>query len=135
LEDHAARRRPLELEDAAAGRRLAAARLADEPERLAAPDREADAVHGADEAPRLAEQPPTDREVLDEVPDLQQQLAAAVPRHRIPSAASRSASQHAVTWPSSPIGRSGGTSRWQRSTANPHRLVNAQPAGRWTRSG
>ena len=49
--------------------RLAAARLADQAERLAAPDVEADAVDGLDRGDRPLHDPAPDREVLDEVPD------------------------------------------------------------------
>ena len=51
-----------EAQDHTADRRLAAAGFADEPERLAALDGKADAVHGADEAAAGVE---GDAEVLD----------------------------------------------------------------------
>jgi hypothetical protein len=53
--------------DRAAGRRLAAAGLADEPEGLPGLDREADPVDGLHRADLALEQPAADREVLDEV--------------------------------------------------------------------
>ena len=59
-----------------AGRRLAAAGLADEAERLAALDVERDAVDGVHGADLLAEDHARgEREVLDEVADLEQRLA------------------------------------------------------------
>ena len=67
-----ARRRPVvgrhDAEQRSGERRLAAARLADEPERLARPDRGADADERMDSCPALLED-------LPEVVDLQQRLA------------------------------------------------------------
>ena len=56
-----------EAQDQPPDGRLAAARLADQPERLAAPDLEAHAVDGLDLADRALQDPAADREVLDEV--------------------------------------------------------------------
>ena len=64
--------------DEAGGGALAAPALADDPQRLAPVDGEADPVdrpHGADLA--LEDDPPGDREVLDEVARLEQRLASA----------------------------------------------------------
>jgi hypothetical protein len=67
----------------AAGGRLAAARLAHQAERLAALDVEGDAVDGVHGADLLAEdQPGGEREVLLEIADLVQRLAAAHVRGR-----------------------------------------------------
>jgi hypothetical protein len=57
LEAHRPAGRPLELENAAPCRGFAAAGLAHEPERLAAPDREADAVDRPHQSDLAAEQP------------------------------------------------------------------------------
>src|SRR5262249_58868046 len=67
--------RPLELQDTAARRRLAASGLTHEPERLAAPDLEAHPVDGAHDTGAPAEQAAADLEVLDQIPDLQQRGA------------------------------------------------------------
>ncbi len=56
-----------ETEEEAADRRLAAAGLADEPDRLAVVDVEADAIDGPDVADVAREQAAADREVLTEV--------------------------------------------------------------------
>src|SRR2546422_7193750 len=118
LEDDLPARRPLELEDAPAGRRLAAARLADEPEGLAAADRKAHVVHGTDDAGPPTEEPAADVEVFDEVPNLQERrvvVHVAAPLRA--TARSRfAASQHALTWPPPPMGTSLGRSTAQRST-------------------
>ena len=58
LEEDLAAGRLDQAQDRPAERRLAAARLADEPDRLAAADREVDAVHGLDVRDRLAEAGP-----------------------------------------------------------------------------
>ena len=84
LEAHRARGRLEELEDAVAGRRLARAGLADEPERLARSDVEADAVdrlHVADLA--LDQDPLPDREVLVEVLDLRAARRSCSCRRRL----------------------------------------------------
>ena len=76
VEADRARGRLDQLQDRAAERRLAAARLADQAERLAAPDAEADAVDRADLVDLAVDQEPApDREVLDEVGDLEQRGA------------------------------------------------------------
>src|SRR4029450_5411545 len=72
LEDDLAARRALELENTAAGRGLAAARLAHEPERLAATQLEAHAVHGANQTGAAAEEPARDPEVLHQIPDFEE---------------------------------------------------------------
>ena len=67
-----ARRRLDEAQEQPPDRRLAAARLADQPEGLAAADVEADAVDRLDGGDRPLQHPAADREVLDEVADLDQ---------------------------------------------------------------
>ncbi len=71
LEAHRARCRPGELHDRPAGGALAAPRLADEAERLARADVEADAGHGVDD-----ESGAPDRKLDDEVLDPQQHVVA-----------------------------------------------------------
>ena len=68
LEPDLARGRLDQAQDAAPGRRLAAARLADEAERLAGCDLEADAVDRVHPFDLAREQAAVDREVLDERP-------------------------------------------------------------------
>src|SRR2546422_4230122 len=123
LEHDLAVRRTFELEDAPAGGGLAAPRLADEPERLSPADPEAHAVHGADQAAPAAEESAPHPEVLHQIPDLQEGCGVAhVPAALRARARSRlAASQQALTWPRSPIGRSGGTSTTQRSTRKAQR--------------
>ena len=81
----------MQPQDAAGPRRLAAAGLADEPQRLAGLEREAHAVHRADHAaaPRRARLPPH-RELLGEVLDLEQRAGA-----------SRRVTGQATQWPGS----------------------------------
>ena len=69
LEDDLAFRRLRELDDRAAERRLAAARLADDAERLTPQDAEVHPVHRAHLADRVLEDAGLDREPLDEVLD------------------------------------------------------------------
>src|SRR5262249_18492304 len=63
-----------EPQDEPAGRRLAAARLAHESERLALRHRERHARHGLHRTDLAAEEPGLDRELLHEVVDLEQRL-------------------------------------------------------------
>ncbi len=90
-EHDAARRRLDELEHQAADRGLAAARFADEPERLPAPDREADAVDRLHHAAAAPQQPADNREMLDEALDLED-----CGRAHAAASATRWASQHAT---------------------------------------
>ena len=86
-EAHRPRGRGEQLEHRARQGRLAATRLADEADRLALLDAERDAVDGAHRADlAVDEDPGLDREVLDEVGDLEQRLAVG----RAGGAASRS---------------------------------------------
>src|SRR6185312_15786529 len=73
-EPHGSRRRFDQTQQAASGRRLAAAGLADEPERLAAVDREADAVDRLDERAR-AQKSRVAHEMLDEPGDFNERHA------------------------------------------------------------
>ena len=104
--EHAARGRPHQLQDGVAGRRLAAARFADQPERAAARDAEAQAVdclHGDALAGEV------DREVLD----LQQRA------HGVRSA------RQVAQWPWAKVRRPGARSR-QAATATLQRGRNGQ---------
>src|SRR5262249_19801114 len=69
VDDHAARARLVQTQDGAADRRLAAARLADEAQRLAGGDVERDAVDGLDDALAAAEEAGPRGEVLGQVLD------------------------------------------------------------------
>src|SRR6185436_6381673 len=75
FEQDLARRRLVELQEQAAERALPRAALPDETDGLAAVDRERDVVDGDEYARRIAAQPagqlPADREVLREVPRLE----------------------------------------------------------------
>src|SRR5262249_54090614 len=139
LEDHFAARRALELENAAAGRRLAAARLAHEPEGLAALEREAHAAHGANQPQAAAEEPARDPEMLHQIPDFEERRPVVHVASRATLRArawSRLAdSQQALTWPPAPSGRSGGASVTHRSTRNVQRGAKAQPGASRVRSG
>ena len=84
-------RRLDEPQDEPADRRLAAARLADEPERLAPPDLEADAVDRLDRGDRPLQDPAPDREVLDEVPDADQRAVGWGRSGRAPPAGTEDA--------------------------------------------
>src|SRR5206468_9955282 len=77
LEADGAGRRALEAEDQLGGRRLAAARLADQPERGAGVDAERDGVDGAHQADRPAERPAAHREVLGEARHLEKRRSVA----------------------------------------------------------
>src|SRR4029079_11634090 len=70
LDEDLAGRRLDQAEQDATDRRLAATRLADQADGLAAVDREADAVDGLDRGDLAAQHPAVDREVLHEIPDL-----------------------------------------------------------------
>ncbi len=90
VEAHRARGRLEKLEDGAAQGGLPAAGFADQAERLALGDVEADPVHGAHAADLVVEDDPDlDREVLDEVAHLDAALrsARAVPGVTVVSAA------------------------------------------------
>ncbi len=80
LEDDLAARRLDELDDRPAERRLAAAGLADDAERLAAHDRQVDPVHGAHLADRVLEDAGLDREPLDETLDAEDLVRIAARR-------------------------------------------------------
>src|SRR5581483_4593855 len=72
-EEDAAAARLLQLQDAAPGGRLAASRFADQAERLASLEAEADAVHRAHRAAGAADAA-RHLEMLGEVPNLEQRL-------------------------------------------------------------
>ena len=72
LEAHRARRRVHQAQDQASGGRLAAAGFADQRQRLAAGDLEADVLDGAHQADDLAaDEAAADRKMLDQAIDLQ----------------------------------------------------------------
>ena len=102
IETDRARSRLDEAKDQATDCGLAAAGLADEAERLAAPDVEVDAIDGLDRPDLPLEDPAADRKVLDEVPDLDERLASA--RGRGPAAGRRAASRRPRLRPASPVG-------------------------------
>ncbi len=94
----------LQPQDQLAGGRLAAARLADEAERLAARDREADAVDRVHLAAARPNKPCSDRVVLAQVAHLEQQspsggASCARLASRAPRSASPIGSQQAAQWP------------------------------------
>jgi hypothetical protein len=82
LEPDLARRRLDEPENGPPGGRLAAARLADQPQRLAGQDLERHVVHGVDPGHLAREETATDGEVLFEVLDPEQRLGHGGPQYR-----------------------------------------------------
>src|SRR6185436_2481193 len=97
LEHDASMGRPLELQHAAPGGRLAAARFADQAERLALADGEIDAVDRAHRTSRLAERTAARRKMFRKPFDFENRLAhAASLRTR------RADSQQAETCPPGP---------------------------------
>ena len=122
LEPDRARRRLDEPHDAVADGRLAAARLADEPEHLARRDRERHAVDRVHDAP-----PPrlrADVEVLDEVLDLERRARSA---HAAPFAPGMEARDQVVAAaPRAARGTSRARAARRRAGSA---AANAQPAG------
>ena len=102
--------RVVEPQDRPPGRRLAAARLADEPERLALGDVEADVVDRLDLADLAPEHALVDREVHLQPVDAEQRLRPQATRRGPPVAGSH---QQAASWPG-PTGSRGGFSVRQR---------------------
>ena len=132
VEDDAAARRRVQADEQPRDRALAAAGFADQRERLAALDREADVVDGVDELARLALDDPVqpgqrDVEGLGEALDLDQRRrahAAACSGRRVqPAGGARRARR--------PAGRA--ARRGSGSNARGQRGLKAQPAG--SRSG
>ena len=105
VEGDRARRRLDEAQQQPPDRRLAAARLADEPERLAAPDLEAHAVHGLDHADGALQDAAPDREVLDQVLDLDERAGSSAAAVGAP----RPAGQRPRSRPTSVAGAAAGT--------------------------
>ena len=121
VEEHLAAGRLVEAQDRAADRRLAAARLADQAERLAAADLERDAVDGLDVADVAVEDDPAlDREVELQVLELDQGAVLAHDDDDRPRSSCHSSSgtglKHATACPGS-ISTSGGTSSRDWSTS------------------
>jgi hypothetical protein len=118
-----------QLEQRAPDRRLAAAALADQPQRLAAADLEAHAVDGMDLARHAREQAGVNRKVLLEVGDLEQRG----PAHAAP-ASTRSACQQAIACPGA-RSSSGGTALRHWSVASAQRAAKLHPSGRLNSDG
>src|SRR5262249_44669405 len=132
--------RPLQQQDAAAGRGLAPAALADEAEGLAAPQGEVDAVdrpHPADQA--MGGDALGDPEVLWPAPSLQERGRGNVRRPHatapILAVAISWARRQAENCPAAPAATSGGGASAQASTAKRQRGRNAQPRSSRVRSG
>src|SRR5262249_5699913 len=89
LEEHLTARGPLELEHAPPCGRLAAAGFADEPERLASRDREADVVYGLDHSRGTAQESAADVEMLHEMAHVEEDVVAGEDAHRAGIAGSR----------------------------------------------
>ena len=104
-----------QLQHRLADRRLPAARLAHQPQRLAACDGEAHAVDRLHRADLALQQPAMNREVLHEALDLEDRCGAHGALAR-----TRSTSQQATAWPGS-ASTTGGASMRQRSVAKPQR--------------
>src|SRR5437773_1235223 len=109
-------------QDEPAGGRLAAARLAHEPERLARLQGEADVVHGLNHAPPPSEPRPADVEPLDESLHLEQRA-----RHHVTTG-------QATKCPGSRSTREGSASR-QLGRTWAQRGANRQPPSTRRRSG
>src|SRR6266481_4654574 len=116
-------------------RRLAAAGFADDPEGLAALDRERDPVDRANHAALAAEDPAPGMEMLAETRRFENRHQATPPCTRMSSGtAGEAASQHRAVRPLLGL-NSGGVSWRQRSNALAHRGAKAQPRGRAAKSG
>ena len=129
LEADLARRRVLQQQHRAAERRLAAARLADQPERLSLVDRERHAVDGANQPGASRRPPGTDPEVLVQVAHLEQRGG----RHRNATCCAELAADQrwqAARCPAEMSKRSGSTVRHTSITSG-HR--GAQGAPGWMR--
>src|SRR5262249_48799252 len=131
--------RPLEQQDAAAGRRLAATALADQPQRLAAAQGKIDAggrphlPHQAARAGALG-----GPEGPAQAPPLQQRRSVGCRRRHAAAPVAASISwlrTHADRWPAGPTGVSGGRALAQASIAKRQRGRKAQPWSRRVRSG
>src|SRR5439155_3323210 len=145
-EDDPAARRVEQAHDAAGERRLAAARLADDAERLALVERERDAVDGLHGRDLLLEDDPArDREVLlhvldgDELFSLGHQIASTVIIASSPAASRAFVSSsrwHASRCAASAgAGRSSGTTVRHTVITCSHRVWKRQPAGGWRSEG
>ena len=117
-----------QLQHDLADRRLAAARLAHKAQRLAAADREGDAIDRPHLADAALQQAAVDREMFHESFDLQDGCVAHA------AFLTLSISQQATRWPA-PASTSGGASRRHRSVAKPQRGAKAQPTIGWVRIG
>ena len=133
-----------QLQHQARGRRLAAARLADDAQRLAAANAERHVLDGVDDAAAAREHARGCREVLREVLDLDDRIAdggAHAPSPR--RTASRSAQSRRLAsgsrWQASEcppsIASSGGRILSQGSKRCGQRGWNGQPGGRWMTDG
>ena len=109
-EVHRARRRLVQPHEQTAERRLAAAGLADDAERLAAPNLERDAVDRVDDVAAAAERRAAHGEVLDEVACLDERLRHALLRSRRSAARSAGSRWHASAWSASTFAVSTGRS-------------------------
>src|SRR6185295_4996668 len=125
LEPDLARRRLDQPQDAAPGGGLAAARFADEAERLAGGDVEAHVIDGVDAIDLAREDPAADREIFDEAVDAQQRLG------HCPRASARTQ----ATLCCAAISRSGGIASLQTSAANRQRGAKRQPGAGFRRLG
>src|SRR5262249_44328943 len=133
LEEDVAAGRLEQPQDRAAERGLAAAGLADEADRLAAPDGEVDAVDGLDVRDRLAHHAFLDREVLLDAARLDEDVAASVRAHvagtAVPVEVSRRPCSHRKQADScAPAWYSGGNSSRQRSKASSQRRAKGRAA-------
>src|SRR5260221_5010481 len=118
-------RRIDQLENGLARRRLAATALANQAERLASFDREADAVNGKDLPDRLREETFAHRAMLLEVGDLEERwrtIRAPSGAHRTIRSEWKQAARCAEVFISS-----AGVSAWQRSLAKVQRGAKEQP--------
>src|SRR5207248_1048247 len=130
--------RPLEQQDAPAGRRLAATALADQPQRLPAAKIEVDAVDRPNLANHAAREDALgDGEVLPQPRHLEECRSISCRRRHATAPDGAPISwlrRHAETWPAGPTGSSGGRILAQAAIAKRQRGRNGQPRSRRVRS-
>src|SRR3984893_13486377 len=127
--DDLAGRRPLQQQDAAAGRCLAATALPDQPKRLASAKREVDTVNRLHFADQARENTLGDRKDFAQTPHFKERPVGCMRRHvaapdTVPISLAR---RQAESCPAGPTGWSGGRTAAQASIAERQRGRDAQP--------
>src|SRR5207244_7700795 len=130
--------RLFEPQDAAPHRRLAAAALADQPQGLAAADRQIDAVDRLDVADMAARDHPLGHREVHPQPAQFQERPGIGGRHGHAAPAVTASSwlrKQAESWPGAPAGAKGGGDSAQTAIAKRQRGRNEQPRSSRVRSG